>query len=57
MVDGFEHQEYVIDIFVDLATAFDTVNHQILLEKLFHYGVRGIANDWFVPETTIYTVK
>ena len=29
--------------FVDLEKAFD----QILLAKLYHYGIRGISNDWF----------
>ena len=27
--------------------AFDTVDHQILLAKLNHYGIHGVSNDWF----------
>ena len=42
-----DNQEYVIGIYLDLQKAFDTVNHEILLHKLFNYGVRGVVHEWF----------
>ena len=44
---NIDNRKYSCGIFLDLKKAFDTVNHEILLTKLEHYGIRGVINYWF----------
>ena len=44
---GLDVGKYVGAIFVDLKKAFDTVDHQILIQKLAHYGIRSTVLVWF----------
>ena len=45
--NSLDKKMYACGVFVDLEKAVDTVNHKILLSKLDHYGIRGVANLWF----------
>lgn len=36
-----ENKDIVLGIFIDFSKAFDLVNHEVLLKKLWYYGIRG----------------
>ena len=44
---ALDNGECVIGILLDFSKAFDTVNHSILIDKLYHYGIRGNVLEWF----------
>ena len=41
-----------LSIFLDLKTAFDIVDHKILLSKLREYGAEGTSHSWFTSHLT-----
>ena len=43
LLSNLENNKYTCAIFLDLAKAFDSVDHKILLRKLEKYGIRGNA--------------
>ena len=47
LLKAIDDEKSSIGIFLDLSKAFDTVNHNILVCKLKHFGVRGVALNWF----------
>ena len=42
-----EENKLTLGVFIDLSKAFDTLSHEILLQKLSKYGIRGIPLKWF----------
>ena len=44
IMKALDEGSFACGMFVDLEKAFDTVDHNVLLKKLDHYGVRGISN-------------
>ena len=47
IINSFENKESAYCIFLDFAKAFDTVNHELLINKMEYYGIRGMPLEWF----------
>ena len=47
IINGFEKKQYTLATFLDLSKASDTIHHNILLNKLQFYGIRGLPLQWF----------
>ena len=45
--ESFERNQQMLEVFIDLSKAFDTVNHSVLIKKLQMYGIRDINLAWF----------
>ena len=47
ITEALDKGDYGIGVFLGFAKAFDTVDHSILLAKMFSYGIRDLALQWF----------
>ena len=57
IASSFEKGEYTFGVFIDLDKAFNTVDHQILIQKLQHYGTDGTALELFESYNNTYPPK
>ena len=45
ITSSLNNKMYSIGVFIDLKKAFDTVD-ELLCEKMYFYGIRGVAHNW-----------
>ena len=52
ITNTIDNKKAPIGVFIDLIKAFDTVNHNLLIQKLEMNSIRGIVLKWLVSYLT-----
>ena len=52
VLKDIDEKNISLAIFMDLSKAFDTLDHNILIKKLAHYGINGAPLEWFTSYLT-----
>ena len=47
VTNELDRKHSFLGIFIDISKGFHTLDHKILISKLFHHVIRGIASNWF----------
>ena len=47
ITEALDQGESVVGVFLDFSKAFDTVDHNISLQKMDKYGITGVELQWF----------
>ena len=47
VLDTLNNKKVALLLLIDYSKAFDLVEHTVILNKLYHYGIRGKAHEWF----------
>jgi hypothetical protein len=53
--EALDNHYHIIGIFLDVTKAYDVINHDILLKRLYSYGIRGVPKLWFKSYLTNHT--
>ena len=48
LINFFEDNKLTCGIFLDISKAFDTIDHNIILSKIYKYGIRGNTLNWLM---------